>query len=134
MLKISILILLTAASLSGGVFGCAAAAVGAGAGTAGAVAYTDRGAKGEVKGNLGDIDDHTRSTFKQMGIALTGSAMRYSGDEQDLTGKYGGTDVAVQMTKSTPDVTHVEVIARQSTLSWNKDYAKEILNKIVAES
>ena len=133
-IKASLFALLAAASLSSGVFGCAAAPVGAGAGADSAVGYSDRGAKSDVKGDLGDVDDRARDTFKQMGIALTGTAMRYSGDEQDLSGKYGGTDVSIQMTKSAPDVTHIEVIARETTLSWNKGYAREILDKIIAQS
>lgn len=121
-------------STSGGL-GCAAAPVSAAVGSgSGAVAYTDRGAKGDVQASVGDVDDRARDTFKEMGIALTDSAMRDSGNEQDLNGKYGGTDVSIQMIKSAPSITHVEVMARESTLNWNKDYAKEILNKIASQS
>jgi hypothetical protein len=53
---------------------------------------------------------------------------------QSISGQAGGTDISVKMTQAGAGTTHIEVIAQESTLRWNKDYAKEILAKIVQQS
>jgi hypothetical protein len=114
--------------------GCAAAAVGgAAAGAAGAVAYSDRGAKSDVKGDPQSIHQKAEKVFSDMAIQTTGTQTKENG-ERDLSGKSGNKDISVQMTPAANGTTHVEVIAREGTVKWNKDYAKEILSKIVEKS
>jgi hypothetical protein len=110
--------------------GCAAAAVGA-AGVVGGIEYTDRGAKGDVKGSVQQVNQQAKTALKEMHIHVTGNEMKGSGKEQDLSGKSGSTDISVSMTQAAADTTHVEVVARESTIKWNKDYAKQILAKII---
>ncbi len=119
--------------LAGSLTGCAAAAVGA-AGAAGGIAYTDRGAQGDVKGDVEQVNQRATHALKSMGIQITGSELKNSGREQSISGKAGGTDVSVKITQAGAGTTHIEVIAKESTLRWNKDYAKEILAKIVQQS
>jgi hypothetical protein len=128
--KMILLSALVSILIASGAFGCAAAAVGT-AGAVGGIVYTDRGAKGDVKGDVRQVNQHAKAAFKQMGIRVTGSEMKESGKEQNLSGKSGSTDVSVNMNRSGSDTTHVEVIAHESTFKWNKDYAKEILAKII---
>jgi uncharacterized protein (DUF2147 family) len=125
--------LLLLSLLAGSLTGCAAAAVGA-AGAVGGVAYTDRGAEGDVKGNVEQVNRQATQALKSMGIQITGSELKNSGREQSISGKAGGTDVSVKMRQASAGTTHIEVIAKESTLRWNKDYAKEILAKIVQQS
>lgn len=99
-----------------------------------AVEYTDRGVKREVKGNLAQVNHDARDALEAMGIRITGTGMKNSGQEQDLTGKAGKTTVSITMTQAGPDATNVEVIAKEGTFDWNKDYAKGVLNRIVVTS
>ena len=64
--------------------GCAAAAVGAGA--AGGIAYSDRGAKGDMKGKVTSVNQKAETALREMGIKITGNESKNSGGEKDLTG------------------------------------------------
>jgi hypothetical protein len=69
-----------------------------------------------------------------MGIKVTGSEMKEAGKERDLNGKSSKADVSVSMKATNGGTTHVEVVAREGTIKWNKDYAREVLSKIAARS
>jgi hypothetical protein len=118
-------------ALSGLAVGGCAAVAGAGAGTAAGVAYSDRGAQGDAKGSLQDVSKRAEDVFKQMGIQPTETSTKNAEGKRELKGKQGDTDVTVQMKSTGKDTTHLEVIARQGTLKWNKDYAKNVLQQIV---
>ena len=124
-------LLLLAASVSE-FTGCAAAVVGVAAGAGGGIAFSDRGAKSEVKGTVQEVDVRARDVLKNMNIQVTESSTKDLGKEKDISGKSGKADVNVEMTSTGPNLTHVEVIVREELLKWNKDYAKDILSKIVA--
>lgn len=109
--------------------GCAAAVVGGGAG---AIAYTNRGAEAQVKGDLDTVAHQTRSVFQEMGIQ-TSEAKAEPGKKQELRGETSKFDVTVSITPDEGDTSHVEVIAREGTIKWNKDYAKQILSEIVEQ-
>jgi hypothetical protein len=115
--------------------GCAAVAVGAaaGVGAAGAIAYSERGAKGDVKGDVDQVKRQTEATFAQMGIHPTASATKKSGAEQELQGMVQGLDVNVKIVAVNPEISHVEVEARSGALGWDKDYAKNVLSRIVQQ-
>lgn len=114
--------------------GCAAAALGgAAAGAAGAVAYSDRGAKSDVKGDPQRINQKAEQVFSDLSIRTTGTQSKENG-ERELTGKAGDKDITVQMTPAGNGTTHVEVIAKEGTVKWNKDYAKDLLSKIVEKT
>jgi hypothetical protein len=114
--------------------GCAAAALGgAAAGAAGAVAYSDRGAKSDVKGDPQAVNQKAEQVFSDLSIQTTGTQSKENG-ERDLTGKSGNKDITVQMSPAGNGITHVEVIAKEGTVKWNKDYAKDLLSKIVNKS
>jgi hypothetical protein len=125
------LLLLVLAPTATAATGCAAAAVGAAGGAVGAIAYTDRGAEGVAKGEVHTVNQQSRAVLKNMGLQITGSEMKEAGKEQELTGKKTGMTVTVKMTHSTAGTTHIEVIAQESTFKWNKDYAKDVLARIV---
>ncbi len=110
--------------------GCAAAAIGAG-GAAGGIAFTERGAKGDVKGPVSQVNERAKEALQEMQIQVTGNSSQNSGKEQSLDGKSGSTEVSVKMSQSAHDMTHIEVIAKEGTLKWNKDYAQTILSKII---
>ena len=115
---------------------CAPAVVaGAGAvGAVGAIAYTDRGAKGEVQGSPDDVRRNTEAVFRRMGIATTGYEMKNGGAERNLQGQSTTAQVSVNIVATSPTTSRVEVDAKQGTLSWNKDYARQVLTRIVQAS
>jgi hypothetical protein len=90
-----------------------------------------RGVDSDVKGSISDVNGHTKDVFKQLGIATTASGTGSSGVEQTLEGKKGDMDVQVEMKQTSENQTHVGVLVKQGTLKWNKDYAQNVLSKIV---
>jgi len=112
--------------------GCVAAGAAA-AGTAAGISYTNRGAKGDVRGSVDQVARHAANTFQQMGIVTTETKVENGGTKRVLGGKRGDLDVETTMTASGGNVTHVEVVARKSMVQWNKDYARDVLERIVRQ-
>ena len=109
--------------------GCAAAAVGAGAG--GALYLTSRGAESIVNGRVGDVSQAVRATFTDLGIPVESTKTEEGGDEREISGKKGDLDVNVKWERETSSTTKVEVTARKNAAEWDKDYAKDVLSRIV---
>lgn len=91
-------------------------------------------AESQVSGSVAAVAGRTQKVFSKMGISQTASKMEKSGDEQKLEGKKGDLEVVVELEKveKAQDQTKVEVVAKQGTLKWNNDYAKKVLENIVA--
>ena len=91
-----------------------------------------RGADSDVKGSVSSVRDRTREIFKQQGIVQTGSSSENSGLEQTIKGRKGSLEVEVKIQSTGKNETHVDVIAKQQgALSWNKDFAQNLLSKII---
>ena len=112
-----------------GLTGCAAAAVGAGAG--GALYLTSRGAESIVNGSVGTVSQAVRSTFSDLGIPVEDTKTEEGGNEREITGKKGDLDIKVHWKRETDSTTKVEVEARKNAAEWDKDYAKDVLGRIV---
>ena len=113
--------------------GCVAAtAAAAGAGTG--LYLTSRGAGSVVNGSVDDVDQRARAVFAQEGIPVTGSQMENSGAKREIQGKKGDLDITVSMEQQANQVTKTEVSARKNIAVWDKDYAQQVLNKIVQQS
>jgi len=110
--------------------GCVAAAA-AGAGSA--IYLTSRGAEGVVQGSVSDVTARARTVMQQEAIVPDASSTEKGGDEQELKGKKGDLDVTFHMKRETPTTTKVEVTARENLAEWDKKYAEELLNRIVAK-
>jgi hypothetical protein len=115
-------------TLAGGV-GCVAAAAGAGAGTG--VYLTSRGAKGVVNGTVTDVVARARVVLEQNGVEVNATRSEQKGDQQELEGKKGDLDIKVTLEKESATTTRAEVSARKNLVTWDKDYARELLDKIV---
>jgi hypothetical protein len=113
-----------------GVSGCLFAA---GAGAAGAIYYTDRGAESLVKKSVDQTFDAAKATFEELGIQETKRTQE--ADERGLEGKdsSGERDLSVKIERQ-DESTKVQVVARKSAVTWDKDYAKMVLEKIVARA
>lgn len=111
--------------------GClAAAAAGAGAG----IYLTSRGAESLVQGQPDDIAQKAQAVMKEEGIVPDASSTESGGDKRELKGKKGDLDVTIEMERKDPKTTRVEVAARKNLAEWDKDYAQQVLSKIVEKS
>ena len=122
--------LAVAAALAGPVAGCVAAAA---AGAAGGVYATTRGAEALVAGSVEQVAARAETVMKEMNIAPAGEKTETAGDKHELKGKVGDLDITIQMERSDSSTTKVEVYARKNLAEWDKDYAKEVLERIVKE-
>ena len=110
--------------------GCVAAAA-AGAGSA--IYLTSRGAEGVVQGSVSDVAGRARNVMQQEAIVPDASSTEKGGDEQELKGKKGDLDVTFNIKRETPTTSKVEVTARKNLAEWDKKYAEELLNRVVAK-
>ena len=113
--------------------GCFLAAAGAGAG--GAIYITERGAEAQVASPVNRTLDAAKQAFQEYGITETKSSTEQDGavEKRSLEGKTSDRDVEVQL-RTEGSGTHVEVVVKKSAVTWDKDFAKRILNKIVEQA
>lgn len=111
--------------------GCLVAAAGAGAGAA--IHLSDRGAESVVTASVDRTYAVTRQVFQEMSITEGKSSSKTDGDVEtrELEGSTADRDITVTI-KSEGTGAHVDVVARKSAVTWDKDLAKQILEKIVA--
>jgi hypothetical protein len=53
------------------------------------------------------------------------------GENRELKGKKGDLDVTIQLEQKSDKTTRVEVTARKNLAEWDKDYAQQVLQRIV---
>ena len=116
------------ASVGVGAAGCAAAAV---AGAAGAIYATTRGVESLVASPIDRVVADAESVMKSMGIVQDATSSDNGGAKRELKGKHGDLDVTVQMEQQDSATTKVEVSARKNLAEWDKDYARQVLERIV---
>jgi hypothetical protein len=116
------------ASVGVGAAGCAAAAV---AGAAGAIYATTRGVESLVASPIDRVVADAESVMKNMGIVQDATSSDNGGAKRELKGKHGDLDVTVQLEQQDSATTKVEVSARKNLAEWDKDYARQVLERIV---
>jgi hypothetical protein len=109
--------------------GCVAAAAAAGAGAG--IYLTSRGAESMVEGSVDDVSARARAVLNEEGIILDESNLEKGGDKRELKGKKGDLDVTVELERKQANTTRVEVSARKNLAEWDKDYAQQLLSRIV---
>lgn len=109
--------------------GCVAAAAAAGAGAG--IYLTSRGAESMIEGSVEDVSARTRTVLNEEGIVLDESNFEKGGDKREFKGKQGDLDVTVELERKGPNTTRVEVSARKNLAEWDKEYAQQLLSKIV---
>ncbi len=122
--------LLLLVPLTAGLSACVAAAA-AGAGAGGALYVTSRGAESIVDGSVERVDGVVRDTFDDLGISIEGTQTEAGGAKREVTGKKGDLDVTAHFERQTTSTTKIEVTARKNVAEWDKDYAKQVLGRIV---
>lgn len=112
------------------VSGCVAAAAGAGAGAG--IYYTSRGVESIVPASVEATFSAAESTFEHFEIVQTSMKVEDGGVKRELKGESEarGIDVTVKFEEQ-EEGTHIEVTARKNLVEWDKDFAREIVAKIV---
>ena len=108
---------------------CVAAAAGAGA--AGGIYLTSRGAESLVNRPLENVAAGTKAVMGEMGIVADAESSKDGGDKREFKGKQGDLDVTVKLERQGDTTTKVEVSAQKNLAEWDKDYAKQVLRRIV---
>lgn len=125
--RLSLSLLLAASPLA--MSGCFLVAAGAGA--AGAIAYTNRGATSVIAGSVDQLFARTRTAFQQANINETGQSTQDSGRKRTLVGTRGEYEVIADMSWATDSTTRVEITARKSAVEYDRELAKDILDRIL---
>jgi hypothetical protein len=110
---------------------CVVAAAGAGA--AAGIHLTSQGAEAQVSAGIGRTATAVRETFRELGIQQTGESSEQSGAEREFKGEVDDLDVTVKL-RTREGGTQVEVSARRSLASWDKEYARSVVGRIVQRS
>jgi hypothetical protein len=111
--------------------GClAAAAAGAGAG----IYLTSRGAESLIDGPIDQVATRARTVMNEEGIVPDASSTENGGQNREFKGKKGDLDVTIQMEQKSDKTTRVEVTARKNLAEWDKDYAQQVLQRIVQKT
>jgi ABC-type transport system involved in cytochrome bd biosynthesis fused ATPase/permease subunit len=105
--------------------------VAAGAGAAGAIAYTNRGATSVVAGTVDQVFDRAVAAFQQAAITETGRSTEDSGRLRKIIGTKGEYEVTAELNRTTDSTTKVEITARKSAVEYDKELAKDILNRVL---
>ncbi len=120
-----------ALSLAVSAAGCVAAAA---AGAASAVYATTRGVESLVNGSIEGVAARAQAVMRELGIAEEGSSTDDGGAKREFKGKQGDLDVTIQLQQQDAATTKVEVYARKNLAEWDKDYARDVLERIVKRS
>ena len=111
--------------------GClAAAAAGAGAG----IYLTSRGAESLVEGSIDQLAGRARAIMNEEGIVPDASSTEDGGSKRELKGKKGDLDVTFELEEKSDKTTRVEVSARKNLAEWDKEYAQQLLQRMVEKS
>jgi hypothetical protein len=112
--------------------GCVAAAAAAGAGAG--IYLTTRGAESLVDNSIDKVAQRAQAVMNEEGIVPDASSTEKGGDKREFKGKKGDLDVTIEMEQKTSTSTRVEVTARKNLAEWDKEYAQQLLSKIVQGS
>jgi hypothetical protein len=114
--------------------GSAAACVAAAAaGAAGAIYATTRGAESLVDGPIDQVAARVQPIMQEMDIAQTGSSTDDGGAKREFKGKHADLEVTVQLERQDSATTKAEVYARKNLAEWDKDYARDVLERLVQQ-
>ena len=116
--------------LAAPIAGCAAAVA---AGAAGGIYATTRGVESIVTGSVDQVAERAQTVMQQMNIVQQGSSTDDAEAKRSFKGKQGDLDITIDLAQQDTATTKVEVYARKNLAEWDKGYAREVLQRIVAE-
>ncbi len=109
--------------------GCVAAAAAAGAGTG--IYLTSRGAESLVESSVDQVATRAQAVMSAEGIVPDAANSENGGNKREFKGKKGDLDVTIQLERESGSTTRVEVTARKNLAEWDKEYAQQLLTRIV---
>jgi hypothetical protein len=114
--------------------GCLLAAAGAGAG--GGIYFTERGVESVVPVSMDRAASAARQALDELKVQSTKSATEQhpDGEQREIDGTAGGRDVSVTLKAQGTNSTRVQVVAKTSAVTWDKDFARTVVDKIVAHA
>ena len=112
--------------------GCVAAAAAAGAGAG--IYLTSRGAESLVDNSIDQVAGRAQAVMSEEGIVADASSTEKGGDKREFKGKKGDLDVTIELERKSSATTRVEVTARKNLAEWDKEYAQQLLSRIVEKS
>jgi hypothetical protein len=118
--------------LAGPLPGCVAAGAAA-AGVGSGVYFTSRGAESIVDGPTDQVARRARAVLAAEAVRITGTQTERSGDKRELKGTKNDLEITVTMERRDAQSTKTEVSARKNLVTWDKDYAQQLLGKIVKQ-
>src|SRR5881409_3513378 len=112
--------------------GCVVAAAGAGAG--GGIYFTQRGVESVVPVTVERAATATNQAFGALKIRQTKSQAEQEddGEKREIEGAAGDREVNVTLKVEGKNSTRVQVVAKRTAVTWDKDFARSVLDKIVA--
>lgn len=90
-----------------------------------------QGAESQVNGSLPYVAKSAHDVFQDLGVSQTGVSIQDSGTNETIKGKKGDLSVEVQLSRTSAGETHVGIIAKRGAFNWDKDFARNVLSKIV---
>jgi len=114
--------------MTAGLSGCLVAAAG---GAGGAIALSGHTAEAIVERPVDEMAVVAQRVMEAEGIGITDSSSEDSGARRTYEGMRDDLDVTVTIER-TDAGTKLGVVARRSTVSWDDDYARALLAKIIA--
>ncbi len=114
------------------VTGCVAAAAAAGAGAG--IYLTSRGAESLVERSVDQVATRAQAVMSSEGIVPDASSSESGGNKREFKGKKGDLDVTIQLERESGSTTRVEVTARKNLAEWDKEYAQQLLSRIIEKS
>ena len=114
--------------------GCMVAAAGAGAG--GGIYLTQRGVESVVPATVERAAAATTQAFDELKVRQTKSQVEQGegGEKREIEGTAGDREVSVTLKPEGTNATRVQVVAKRTAVTWDKDFARSVLDKIVANS
>jgi len=114
--------------------GCLVAAAGAGAG--GGIYLTQRGVESLVPTTVERAATATTQAFGQLKVHQTKSQVEQGedGEQREIAGTAGDREVSVTLKAEGKNATRVQVVAKRTAVTWDKDFARSVLDQIVAYS
>ena len=114
--------------------GCMVAAAGAGAG--GGIYFTQRGVESVVPATVERAATATTQAFGELKIRQTKSQVEQGedGERTEIEGTAGDREVTVSLKAEGKGTTRVQVVAKRTAVTWDKEFARSLLDKIVANS
>lgn len=114
--------------------GCAAAVAAGAAGAAGGIYLTSRGAESLVQGSIDQVAARAKSAMNEMNIVLDAQSSEQQGAKREFKGKKGDLDVVVHLESKSDKTTQVEATARKNLAEWDKDFAQQLVSRIVEKT